>query len=163
MGALLCLLGFAASVSGFAQDPSLLRYEGADGLQKLIPAAKKEGAVLMYTTFPSEYAQQLIEPFEKQYGIKVNHWRARSEVVLRKALAEGRAGGASADVITIISPQLEALRREGLLQPVTSPHQNDHPAFAVPAHHEWVAQLQHVFVHAYNTNRVKKNELPRTW
>ena len=33
----------------------------------------------------------------------------------------------------------------------------------MPAHREWVAQLQHVFVHAYNTNRVKKDELPRTW
>ena len=131
--------------------------------QRLLEDAKKEGSVLMYTTFPSEYVQQLIAPFEKQYGIKVNHWRARSEIVLRKALAEGRAGGASADVITIISPQLEALRREGLLQPVISPHQSDHPSFAVPAHREWVAQLQHVFVHAYNTDWVKKDELPRTW
>jgi len=131
--------------------------------QRLLEGARKEGSVLMYTTFPSEYAQQLIEPFEKQYGIKVNHWRARSEIVLRKALAEGRAGGATADVITIISPQLEALRREGLLQPVHSPHQADHPPFAVPAHHEWAAQLQHVFVHAYNTNTVKKDELPRRW
>ena len=133
-----------------------------DWHRRLLEDAKKEGTILMYTTFPSEYAQQLIAPFEKRYGIKVEHWRARSEIVLRKALAEGRAGGASADVITIISPQLEALRREGLLQPVTSPHQADHPAFAVPAHREWVAQLQHVFVHAYNTNRTKKEDLPHT-
>src|SRR5258706_9381715 len=52
--------------------------------QRLLEDAKKEGAVLMYTTFPSEYVQQLIEPFEKQYGIKVNHWRARSEVLQRQ-------------------------------------------------------------------------------
>src|SRR3989440_7028423 len=132
----------------------LATYQGADRQQRLVEGAKKEGAVLFYTTFPSEYANQLIEPFEKQHGIKVNHWRARSEIVLRRAIAEGRAGGATADVITIITPQLEALRREGLLQPVQSPNQKDHPAFAIPAHHEWVSQVQHVFVHAYNTNLV---------
>jgi iron(III) transport system substrate-binding protein len=141
----------------------LATYQGADRQQRLVDGAKKEGAVLFYTTFPSEYANQLIEPFEKQYGVKVNHWRARSEVVLRKALAEGRAGGPTADVITTISPQLDALRREGLLQEIRSPYHRDHADFAIPAHREWVATLQHVFVHAYNTDKVRKEELPRTW
>jgi iron(III) transport system substrate-binding protein len=36
-------------------------------------------------------------------------------------------------------------------------------AFAIPAHREWVATLQHVFVHAYNTNLVRREELPRTF
>src|SRR5436190_5488849 len=90
-------------------------YDGADRDRRLQEGAQKEGALLMYTTFPTEYANQLIAPFEKQYGIKVSHWRARSEVVLRKVVAEGRAGSPTADVITIISPQLEVLRREGLL------------------------------------------------
>lgn len=136
---------------------------GAEWHERLLEDAKKEGAVLLYTTFPSEYASQLIEPFEKHYGIKVNHWRARSEIVLQKALAEGRAGGPTADVITIITPQLEALRREGLLQAVQSPNQKDHPAFAIPAHREWAAQVQHVFVHAYNTEKVRKEDLPKSW
>lgn len=149
-----CLLLLALALPAHAQS---------EWQQRLLDGARKEGSLLLYTTFPSEYANQLIEPFEKQYGIKVNHWRARSEIVLRKALAEGRAGGATADVITIITPQLEALRREGLLQAVASPNQKDHPAFAIPAHHEWVSQVQHVFVHAYNTDKVKRDELPRSW
>jgi len=136
---------------------------GAEWHERLLDGARKEGSLLLYTTFPSEYANQLIEPFEKHYGIKVNHWRARSEIVLRKALAEGRAGGATADVITIITPQLEALRREGLLHAVQSPNQKDHPAFAIPAHREWAAQVQHVFVHAYNTDKVRKEDLPHSW
>src|SRR5204862_8013823 len=41
--------------------------------------------------------------------------------------------------------------------------QKDHPSFAIPAHHEWVSQVQHVFVHAYNTNLVRKEDLPRRW
>jgi iron(III) transport system substrate-binding protein len=147
------LLAFALALPAHAQSD----------WQRVVEGAKKEGSLLLYTTFPSEYANQLIEPFEKHHGIKVNHWRARSEIVLRKALAEGRAGGATADVITIITPQLEALRREGLLQAVQSPNQKDHPPFAIPAHHEWVSQVQHVFVHAYNTNLVRKQDLPSGW
>jgi iron(III) transport system substrate-binding protein len=147
------LLAFALALPAHAQSD----------WQRVVEGAKKEGSLLLYTTFPSEYANQLIEPFEKHHGIKVNHWRARSEIVLRKALAEGRAGGATADVITIITPQLEALRREGLLQAVQSPNQKDHPPFAIPAHREWVSQVQHVFVHAYNTNLVRKQDLPSGW
>jgi iron(III) transport system substrate-binding protein len=141
----------------------LAAYVGADREQRLLAGARKDGSLLWYTTFPSEYSNQLAAPFEKRYGIKVTHWRARSETVLAKALAEGKSGRPSADVITLISPQLEALRREGLLQRVRSPYQADHVPFAVPEHREWVATLSHVFVQAYNTTKVRNDELPHTW
>src|SRR6266849_5822751 len=99
----------------------LAAYQGEDRQQRLIEGAKKEGSLLFYATFPVEYADQLIEPFRNKYGIKVNVWRARSEIVLRKVIPEARAGGPSADVIAIISPQQEALRRENLLQEIRSP------------------------------------------
>jgi len=163
---LACAPAAAQDASGAAPAQTLQQlatYEGADREARLAAGAKREGTLVFYTTFPPEYANQLIEPFEKRYGIKVNYWRARSEIILQRALAEGRAGGASADVITTISPQLEVLRREGLLQEVRSPYQKDHAAFAIPAHREWVATLQHVFVHAYNTNLVRRDELPRSF
>ena len=160
---MLALLLALATHGALAQLAELATYTGADREARLVAGAKKEGALLWYTTFPSEYSNQLAAPFEKRYGIQVTHWRARSEIVLAKALAEGRSGGATADVITLISPQLEALRREGLLARVLSPYQADHVAFAVPAHREWVATLSHVFVQAYNTTKVRKEELPRTW
>src|SRR5690348_2524869 len=141
--ALLSLLLALALPAAHAQLAELATYTGADREQRLLAGARKEGTLLWYTTFPSEYSNQLAAPFEKRYGIKVTHWRARSEIVLGKALAEGKAGGPSADVITCISPQLEALRREGLLQRVLSPYQADHVSFAVPAHREWVATLSH--------------------
>src|SRR5581483_10218339 len=140
--------------------PELALYAGPERAQRLVEGAQKEGTLLFYTTFPPEYANQLIEPFERRYGIKVNYWRTRSEIILSRALAEGRAGSATADVITTISPQLEVLRREGLLQKVRSPYQQQHADFAIPAHREWVATLQHVFVHAYNTDKVRPAELP---
>ena len=43
----------------------LATYQGADRQQRLLAGAKKEGALLFYTTFPSQYANQLAEPFVK--------------------------------------------------------------------------------------------------
>ncbi len=56
----------------------LAMYQGEDRQQLLMEGAGKEGALLFYTTFPTEYAEQLIEPFKNKYGIKVDVWRARS-------------------------------------------------------------------------------------
>ncbi|MDB5761045.1 MAG: hypothetical protein JWQ21_40 [Herminiimonas sp.] len=131
--------------------------------QRLIEGAKKEGSLLFYTTTPVEYANQLIEPFEKKYGIKVNVWRARSELILQRVINEARAGKPVADVVASISPPMEALHRENLLQEIVSPYHKELIPSAVPAHHQWVSTLQYVFVQAYNTNKVSKDELPKTY
>jgi iron(III) transport system substrate-binding protein len=156
-------LALAARAAPAQTLQELALYQGEDREQRLAEGAKKEGALVYYTTFPNEYAERLTAPFEKRYGVKVSVWRARSELVLQRAIAEARGGSPGADVITIISPQAEALRRERLLQEVRSPHQEDLIPSAVPAHREWVATLQHVIVQAYNTGKVRKEDLPKTY
>ena len=141
----------------------LATYQSEDRQQRLVEGAKKEGSLTFYTTFPIEYANQLIEPFKNKHGIKVDVWRARSEIVLQKVIAEARAGSPGVDVITVFSPAAEALRRENLLQEIHSPHHQDLVPSAVPAHREWVSTLRHVFVQAYNTGKVRKDDLPKTY
>jgi iron(III) transport system substrate-binding protein len=131
--------------------------------QRLVEGAKKEGSLLLYTTTPTEYINQLIDPFEKKYGIKVNVWRARSEMILQRVINEARGGKPVVDVIASISPPMEALHRENLLQEVISPHHHELIPTAVPAHRQWVSTLQYVFVQAYNTSKVSKDELPKTY
>lgn len=138
-------------------------YAGADRQQRLVEAAKKEGALLFYTTTPTEYAKELIEPFETRYGIKVNVWRARSEAILQRVLTEARGNRPIVDVVQSISPSMEALYREGVLQPVNSPHHKNLIPGSVPAHRAWASTLQYVFVQAYNTNRVTKDEVPKSY
>ena len=41
----------AIASSALAQDTSLLRYEGADRIQKVAAAARKEGSFMLYTSF----------------------------------------------------------------------------------------------------------------
>ena len=88
---------FAASLAAHTAHSQTLQklaaYQGADRQQLLMGGARREGPLLFYATFPVEYADQLIEPFRNKYGIKVEYWRARSEIVLRKVITEAREGG----------------------------------------------------------------------
>ena len=77
-------------------------YAGPDRANKLIAAAQKEGSFTLYTSFAEKDLPTLTVAFEKKYGIKVDVWRARSEIVLRKVITEARAGSPSVDVIAII-------------------------------------------------------------
>ncbi|MDB5727393.1 MAG: hypothetical protein JWQ00_598 [Noviherbaspirillum sp.] len=164
------ILAVVISLLALAQLPAhaqslqeLAAYTGEDREQRLIEGAKKEGSLLWYTTTPVEYANQLIEPFEKKHGIKVNIWRARSELILQRVMTEARANKAVVDVIASIAPPMEALHREGLLQQVSSPYHKQLIPTAVAKHREWASTLQYVFVQAYNTNKVNKEDLPKTY
>ena len=58
---------------------------------------------------------------------------------------------------------MEALSREQILLRIDSPLHRDLQPGSVPAHREWAATLLSVWVQAYNTRLVKKEELPRTY
>lgn len=138
-------------------------YEGADREQKLVEAAKKEGSLTLYTSMALEDMQKLTASFEKKYGIKVVIWRAGSEAVLQRAVTEAQGGKFDYDVVESNGPEMEALHREKLLQEVKSPYLQDLIPEAKFPHKEWVATRLNVFVQAYNTNKVKKEELPKTY
>jgi iron(III) transport system substrate-binding protein len=93
----------------------------------------------------------------------VSVWRAGTDKVLQRTIAEARAGRNDVDVVHYGSPEMEALAREKILEPITSPVQDDLIAGSVPKHHEWAATILSVWVQAYNTGIVKKADLPKTW
>ncbi len=142
---------------------AVAQYDGPDRAQRLLEGAKKEGALTIYTSAQSSDLGPVVEAFEKTYGIEVTLWRAGSEAVLNRALQESRAGRFTVDVIETNGPELESLHREQILQAVKSPHHADLIEPAIRPHGEWVGTRLNVFVQAYNTNLVKKEELPRTW
>jgi len=159
-----CLLGLAVNSPVFANDlQKMANYRGADREQLLIEGAKKEGSLTVYMNIPAVYSNIFVQPFEKKYGIKVNIWRARSEVTLKRVIEEAKAGLHAVDVIDSISPPMEALRRENLLQRIESPVHKDLLPYAIPKHQEWVSMRALVFIQSYNTNKVKKEEIPKTY
>jgi iron(III) transport system substrate-binding protein len=138
-------------------------YAGADRLQKLIEGAKKEKELNLYTSAQSDDMGALTAAFEKKYGVKVSIWRASSEKVLQRAVAEARANRNTVDLVETNGPELESLHRENILQRIQSPHHADLIAPAIRPHGEWVGTRLNVFVQAYNTQAVRKQDLPKTW
>ena len=155
-------LASAATFAAFAQVP-LFDYAGADRMQKIEAAAKKEGSLTLYTTIAEKDLATIIKPFEDKYGIKVTVWRAGTDKVLQRTITEARAKRYDVDAIHFGSPEMEALAREKILQPVSSPVHKDLLAGSVPAHRMWAATILSVWVQAYNTNVVKKQDLPKTY
>jgi iron(III) transport system substrate-binding protein len=164
---LLAALAALAARPTLAQDPkadsarALATYQGADRHDQLVEAAKREGEITIYHAYPA--LTKVIEAFGKKYGIKVNTWRAGSEAILQRLTTEARAGRHDADIVQNNAPENEFAHREKLLQEVRSPYQADLIPQAVPAHHEWTGITLDVWIAAYNTNKVKKEDLPKSY
>jgi iron(III) transport system substrate-binding protein len=153
----------AALAAGAATAVAQIEYEGPDREKVLAEGAKKEGEVMLYTSLVPEDLTALGAAFEKKYGVRLKTWRANSEKVLQRALTEARAGRDDADIVETNGPQLESLYREKGLQPLRSPHLKDLMPQALQAHGHWVGTRINMFVHSYNTNLVRKEELPKTY
>ncbi|TMG78880.1 MAG: extracellular solute-binding protein [Betaproteobacteria bacterium] len=148
---------------GAVAQTTLFDYGGADRMEKIVAAAKKEGTLTIYTTFAEKDQPTLIKPFESKYGVKVVVWRAGTDKVLQRTLIEASAKKYDVDLIHFGSPEMEALSREKILQAVNSPVHKDLQPGSVPAHREWAATLLSVWVQVYNTNLIKKSDLPRSY
>ena len=112
---------FVSFVAVAAGQTSLANYDGADRMARIAAAAKKEGALTLYTTIAEKDLPTLVKPFEAKYGVKVTVWRAGTDKVLQRSIAEARAKRYDVDVIHFGSPEMEALSREKILLPMTSP------------------------------------------
>jgi iron(III) transport system substrate-binding protein len=166
------ILGGAAAAlalprAAFAQAKGtaveLAAYTGADRQQRLVDGAKKEGPLSLYTSAQSDDMGALIAGFEKKYGLKTTTWRAGSEKVLQRAVTEARGNRHTVDIIETNGPELESMSREKILVAVKSPYLSQLIPQAVRPHGEWVGTRLNVFVQAWNTKLVKKEELPKTW
>jgi iron(III) transport system substrate-binding protein len=157
------LTGSAFAQAGKADLADLSAYKGPDRQQRLIEGAKKEGTLTIYSSATVEDMNALTAVFEKKYGIKTNLWRASSENVLQRAVVENRGQRYDADVFETNGSEMEALHREKLLQPVESPALADLLPRAVMSHREWVGTRLQIIAAGYNTNLVKKEELPKSY
>jgi len=152
-----------AALGQGSSTAEIASYAGPDRQQRLIEGGKREGVLTMYSNAPTDDNAALVGAFEKKYAIKVNLYRASSEEIRQRALAEAGARRFDVDFILTNGPTMEALAREQLLQEAKSPHLADVMARAIPPHRDWVGFCLNVLVAAYNTDLVKKAELPKSY
>jgi iron(III) transport system substrate-binding protein len=162
-GAMLALACAAPAAAQDGASAGVAMYQGADRLERLVAGAKKEGTLTVYNSAPVDDMAVITAAFEKKYGVRVQIWRASSENIVQRAVAEARGGRYEADVFETNAPEMESLYREKLLQEVKSPYIADLIPAAVMPHREWVGTRLNIFAAAYNTRLVKKPDLPRSY
>jgi iron(III) transport system substrate-binding protein len=123
----------------------------------------QEKTVVVYTSLAPTESGPLAQAFEKKTGVKVELWRAISEKVVQRALTEARARRYAVDVIETNAPEMEMLAREKLFIELDSPHLGDLPPAAIPKHRLWIPDRMNFFVVAYNTTKVRREELPKDY
>jgi len=168
LGCALAAILVVGSVPATAVEPAglaseLANFVGPDREKRLLDGARKEGEVNLYTSMVVEDVSNLANAFEKKYGIKLKYWRASSENVMQRLANEFRARRYEVDVIETDGPELESMVRENFLLPARSSHDADLVPEALRPHRAWVGTRLNMFVQAYNTNLVKKEDLPKTY
>jgi iron(III) transport system substrate-binding protein len=147
---LLAAIAWLIALPAFAQDPR------AD-------AARREGEVMVYHSTQAEDLKPVFDAFTRKYGVQVRQWRSSSEAIVSRVIAQTRAGKVEVDLIENNSPELEALRRENMLRRMDSPFFADLRPGLLGEHHTYATTTLDVFVAAYNTSTVKREELPKSY
>ena len=163
-------LAMLAALTGLHSAPALaqakpdeiLNYQGPDREKRLVEQARREGTLSLYTSLAPTESKPMAEAFEKKYGVKVELWRSQSERVVQRVLSESQAGRHTFDVVATNGPEMESLAREKVLQTYFTPHAADLPPASIPRHRLWMPDRLQFFVVGYNTNLVKREELPQS-
>jgi iron(III) transport system substrate-binding protein len=153
----------ASPAQALVDNEIVFQYRGTDRDVRLAEKAKEEGRLVLYTSLAPTESTPLAEAFERKYGIRVELWRAISERVVQRVVAEARGQRYAVDVIETNGPEMEMLAREEVLAEFHSPYHADLPQEAVPSHRLWFPDRMNFFVVGFNTNMVQRSEIPATY
>lgn len=171
----ICTESYAASLSKTMQsivkklnlDESLL----ADADQELkvpqawIEGAKKEKKVRFFSTLDPRQAKKLIVPFNERYPfIDVEYSRASHEDRTVKTLVALKSGRLVTDILTGIGGTYFMYREANGLEDMRDiPNLKNNPKDTVDPDGYWVGMHLRYWCMSYNTELVKKENLPKKW
>ena len=146
------------------QNQAILMYKGADRDKRLLERARQEGTVSVYTSLAPTEAKPLVAAFEAKYpGVKVEMWRGQSEGVVQRVVSEARGKRHVVDVVETNGPEMESLAREQVLTEFYTPNFADIPADIIPKHRQWVPDRINFYVVAFNTRKVRAEDIPKSY
>jgi iron(III) transport system substrate-binding protein len=136
-----------------AQQPSWLD-------PTLLAAARKEGKVTFYSSINEQEGLPLLKIFEEATGIQTEYVRNSDSGLLSRILVESRAGKQSWDVI-----QTTAVNKmpQELLATFEVPEAKFLEPNAIDPAKKWYGVYANYNAPAYNTNRIKPSDLPKTY
>ena len=130
----------------------------------MIDAAKKEGAMVFYTTMDIQNSKPLLDAFNKKYPfIKADLVRLGGTAMVSRILTEAQAGASQFDVAVGISPSLTPMRERNLIAPYMSPEVANLYDDLYDAKGYWSTVYLNTLVLGYNTKVISRNDLPKTY
>ncbi len=133
--------------------------------QKLIDGARQEGGqVITYLTWNERQSQDVADSFQKRYPLmRVRVLRGGSGDVANRILTEGRAGRATWDAAEVDTGFIPSLERARLLSRYTSFARNAINRKFFDPEGWWTGILLEPVVLAWNTEKVPRGAVPRTY
>ncbi|RMF87785.1 MAG: extracellular solute-binding protein [Nitrospinota bacterium] len=151
LGLVLALLVLLATLPAAAQD--------------VMELARKEGKVVWYSSIALPIAQELCNLFNsKNLGIECVLHRSGSGKLFRRLLQEARAGIYNADILhTSNIGHFVTLRKEKAIIPYRPKGTERFDPNFLEKDGYWTILRASVYIPAYNTTKVKPEEVPQSW
>ena len=126
----------------------------------LLPAAKAEGTLIVYSSTNEQEGLPLFRLFTEATGIKVEYVRASDAVLMSRMAIEFRADQKSWDILHTgtINKMPPAM-----LAPIEPPEAQNIFAEARDPNKRWYGVYANYNAPAYNTQKVKASELPKSY
>ena len=140
---------------------------GADGdaqQRLLVEAARKEGKMIFYTSVETEFARSLTSAFEAKYPfIKTDIFRSTHDRIFSRMNIERQTNTYVADVVSVGEFETYHMQKKGFLAPYKSPYAAVYAEGFKDPNGYWTDLYDNLIVTAYNTIRVRRDELPKRW
>ncbi len=130
-----------------------------------IAGARKEGELRISGSMKPQEFKRMAAPFFERYPfIKVNYVRGSRNARVVAPLVAYREGRFITDIVTGIDTAIALFTRADALADLSDlPNRANIPARFAGTSKRWAGVRLRYYCMSYNTNLVKKNDLPRTW
>jgi iron(III) transport system substrate-binding protein len=152
----------AASVEAILAEISKLPPQARQ--KQLEEGARHEGSFVHYSVSNAELISAYVKAFMGKYPfIKAEFWRGSGNQLVFRTLMEHRAGKLTADVISVGTENVIALKRAGIFARYRSPEAQFYPREQVDKDGYFHADSLGLATIAYNQQLVNKEEAPKSY
>lgn len=162
---LLAALSVGADLAAAAAVADIANYRKSDRQKILEDGARREGQLLWYTSLIiKDRARPQVDAFRKRYPfINVDIIRLDSAQMITRVAEEYKAGRHDVDFFEASFPAMVHMRLEKILQPFWSPQLDGIPKEYIAPDRSFAGDRMNPLGLAYNTNRISKDQAPRTF
>ncbi|MCC7428182.1 MAG: extracellular solute-binding protein [Alphaproteobacteria bacterium] len=152
------VLGLMAGAAGAAVLPAPLR------AQELQAAARREGRVVVYGSWPAAVMNRLGTAFRAKHGVAVEFTNMPTSQTVQRFVAELEANQPNVDVVQIsdLAPYVDFARRN-LLLAHRSAEYAAYPERFRDSDGRWVVLAMNAENMIYNTEQVPRERAPKDW